>query len=146
MKKRKSNVKPRICPHCGLEFGGTVLHAHIPRCLDNPEYVTLLERIPVGISRRDYDKSAAHQGWPAATTIQQQFGAWPKFHYWQRTGRRWREPGAAPTPATEAEAEVGAELEAMRAAARYGTGLKVFDTPRSSWTAGGRTWVSWGIR
>lgn len=136
-------VKHVTCPHCDREMPINVIALHFRRCFDNPEYRAHLHAIaPAGIGSTEYTRLLPTlPDAPATRTIQSHFGTFAAFMFWlhgdplpARYAARDEARDDAPPPRISQQRQPPHD------------GLTVFDQPRRTWEAGGRTWVSWGIR
>lgn len=143
------------CKHCGMAYSTARAAAvHETACLHDPENEAKLRTVPTDIPIGRYDATASANGWPSRTFIAKQFGSWLKFKAWLASDLPFSaiRPAVKPTHdsgsiSAELAAEISQQVNENRLAARVEVvGLQAFDTPRRTWQAGGRTWVSWGLR
>ena len=134
-KGREWIVQQLPCAYCGQLFGTNTVTRHAATCWKNPDYVLHLQAsITPDMSAADYERVSSLLKCPTTARIRAEFGSWGQFIDWL-------------FDVSDIIDVIGEELHMNRAELRkVWDGVPVFDTPRMTWTVGGHTLQSWGVR
>lgn len=140
---RTNHVTAANCPHCDREMAINTMLRHLKRCFDNPEYRAHLHAIvPAGIGSAEYSRlQPTLDNAPAGGTILARFGTFADFMAWLHS-----DPLPARYAARNEARDATPPVRISQQRQPPHDGLTVFDQPRRTWQAGGRTFVSWGVR
>ena len=138
-RSRPRHVTVGACPHCGREITTNALRNHMRRCFDSPAYRAHLHAIvPAGIGSAEYSRLLPTlDNAPAGGTILARFGTFAAFMQWLH---------GDPPPVRQAARDATPLVRISQQRQPPHDGLTVFDQPRRVWQAGGRTYISWGVR